>query len=226
MRIRKVIGWMVFGSLVGGAIAQSLHATPTRARKLSAKQVEVITDTQGGKWFRVNGAGSLDDLVSWAGKNGLSNLTQAEIKGTFNLFDGNITFAQKALLSSKEIVSGKTLPELVQHFNLPTIPSAQSLTPYQARIWYSWQKSQISILVNRSNGLEAAAREAVEMRNTIRTTTRTSMKDVDMADFLNIKGKNMTWDEAFIKYGGDYEKIIEGSMRGRGAIDELFKIPK
>ena len=47
-----------------------------------------------------------------------------------------------------------------------------------------------------------------------------------MADFLNIKGKNMTWDEAFIKYGGDYEKIIEGSMRGRGAIDELFKIPK
>jgi hypothetical protein len=174
----------------------------------------------------VQGAGSLDDLVSWASKNGLSNLTQAEIKGTFELFDGNISFAQKALLSSKEIVAGKTLPELAQHFNLPTIPSAQSLTPYQARVWYSWRKSQISTLVNRSNGLEAAAREALEMRNTIRTTTRNSMKDTDIANFLNTKEVNMTWEEAMSKYNSNYEEIIQASMRGRGVVDVLFQIPK
>jgi hypothetical protein len=62
----------------------------------------------------VNNAGSIDDLLSWAGENGLSNLTEIEIKGTLDLFEGNIQFAQKALLSSKEIVIEKTLSE---HFN-------------------------------------------------------------------------------------------------------------
>jgi len=87
-------------------------------------------------------------------------------------------------------------------------------------------KAQSPLKRRDSAGGEAAAREAVGMRNTIRTTTRTSMKDVDIADFLNSIEMNMTWDEAFVKYGGDYEKIIEGSMRGRGVVDELFKIPK
>jgi hypothetical protein len=197
--------------------------------KIKAK-LETFAKSKG---WNLNGAGSLDDLVSWASKNGLGNLTQAEIKGTFDLFEGNISFAQKALLSSKEIVAGKTLPELAQHFNLPTIPSAQSLTPYQARVWYSWRKSQISTLVNRSNGLEAAAREAVEMRNTIRTNTRTSMKDVDIADFLNTKEANKTFDvlyseksKLFTNQDDIYNAIIESSMKGRGVVDELFKIPK
>ena len=36
----------------------------------------------------------------------------------------------------------------------------------------------------------------------------------------------MTWDKAFLKYNGDYEKIIDASMRGRGVVDVLFQIPK
>jgi len=32
LRIKKIIGWVVFGLLVGGTIAQELCATPTRAR--------------------------------------------------------------------------------------------------------------------------------------------------------------------------------------------------
>jgi len=67
---------------------------------------------------------------------------------------------------------------------------------------------------------------AVQMRNTIRTTTRTSMKDVEIADFLNTKEVNKTWDEAFLKYNGEYEKIIDASMRGRGVVDVLLQIPK
>jgi hypothetical protein len=80
--------------------------------------------------------------------------------------------------------------------------------------------------VNRSNGLEAAAKEALEMRNTIRTTTRNSMKDTDIANFLNTKEVNMTWEEAMSKYNGNYEEIIQASMRGRGVVDVLFQIPK
>jgi len=34
LRIKKIIGWVVFGLLVGGTIAQELCATPTRARDL------------------------------------------------------------------------------------------------------------------------------------------------------------------------------------------------
>jgi hypothetical protein len=169
---------------------------------------------------------NLDDLKLWAKNNGLGNLTDIEIKGTFDFFDGNISFSQKALLSTKDIVSGKNINELASHFNLLVSPSAQSLTPYQARIWYSWRKSKISSLVDKSKGLESAAKEALEMRNTIRTTTRQSMIDTDIADFLNTKEVNMTWTQAMTKYNGNYNEIINASMRGRGLIDELFKIPK
>ena len=55
---------------------------------------------------------NLDDLKIWAKNNGLSNLTDVEIKGTFDLFEGNITFSQKALTSTKDIVPGKSLDEL------------------------------------------------------------------------------------------------------------------
>jgi len=94
-------------------------------------------------------------------------------------------------------------------------------------------KSKISSLVDKSNDLEAAAREAVEMRNTIRTTTREAMKDVDIADFLNTKEVNRTFDDLyteksnlFTNQNEIYNAIIESSMKGRGIVDELFKIPK
>lgn len=64
------------------------------------------------------------------------------------------------------------------------------------------------------------------MRNNIRTTTRLSMKDNDIADFLNEKELNLTWEDAMNKYNGDYQEIINASMRGRGSVDILFKIPK
>jgi hypothetical protein len=74
--------------------------------------------------------------------------------------------------------------------------------------------------------IECAAGEALEMRNSIRTTTRQSMRDTDIADFLNTKEVNMTWEDAMSKYNGNYEEIIQASMRGRGIVDVLFQIPK
>lgn len=168
----------------------------------------------------------MDDLVSWASKNRLSNLSRTELDDIFKFVDNNFDFAKRVANSTKEIQTASTLTELAGKLNLPITPTAQSLTPYQARVWYSWRKSQISTLVNRSNGLEAAAREALEMRNTIRTTTRNSMKDTDIANFLNTKEVNMTWEEAMSKYNGNYEEIIQASMRGRGVVDVLFQIPK
>jgi len=52
------------------------------------------------------------------------------------------------------------------------------------------------------------------------------MKDNDIADFLNEKELNLTWEDAMNKYNGDYQEIINASMRGRGSVDILFKIPK
>lgn len=35
----------------------------------------------------------------------------------------------------------------------------------------------------------------------------------------------MTWENAINKYGNNYQEIIHASMRGRGWLNELFKIP-
>ena len=51
------------------------------------------------------------------------------------------------------------------------------------------------------------------------------MKDTDIAYYLDAKELNMTWGAALNKYGTDYNEIIQASMRGRGWLNALFKIP-
>lgn len=63
------------------------------------------------------------------------------------------------------------------------------------------------------------------MRNEIRSGARQGMKDSDTADFLDSKELNMTWEDALKKYGTDYNEIIQASMRGRGFLNNFFKIP-
>lgn len=167
----------------------------------------------------------LEELVAFAKAENL-NLGEADVKRVLEGFDGNVDFSKRVLLSTKEIVEGKTLKEVAEKLKLPADPAEASLTPYQTRVWYSWRKSLIGSLVDRSQGPEQAARNALNMRNEIRTKARLSMKDTDIADFLNEKELNMTWEQAFEKYKGNYEDIISASMRGRGGVDTLFKIPK
>ena len=59
------------------------------------------------------------------------------------------------------------------------------------------------------------------------------MKDVDIADFLNTIEPNKTFDgiyseksKLFSNQNDIYNAIIESSMKGRGVVDELYKIPK
>lgn len=59
------------------------------------------------------------------------------------------------------------------------------------------------------------------------------MIDTDIADFLNTKEINKTFDylyfdksKLFTNQDDIYNAIIESSMKGRGAVDILSKIPK
>ncbi len=169
--------------------------------------------------------GSLDDLVSWASKNGLSNLSRTELDDIFKFVDNNFDFAKRVANSTKEIQTALTLTELAGKLNLPITPIAKSLTPYQTRVWYSWRKAKIGDLIDKTQTLENQAKQALNLRNEIRSGARQGMKDSDIADFLDSKELNMTWEQATIKYNGDYDKIIEASMRGRPTVDNVFKIP-
>jgi hypothetical protein len=167
----------------------------------------------------------LAEISEFAKQEGLQ-FNDSELQQIIDMFENNMDFAKRVLISTKEVVEGKNIVDIAQTMQLPEIPADSSLTPYQTRVWYSWQKSLIGSKVDRSKGLESAAREALSRRNLIRTKARTAMKDTDIADFLNAKELNMTWEQAYAKYTGDYEAIIGASMRGRGGVDVLFKIPK
>lgn len=82
------------------------------------------------------------------------------------------------------------------------------------------------------------AREAVEMRNTIRTTARNYMQDRKLAEYLQQNEVNQVW-ESFIKKTEDkllkqgvdisnkniiWNEIIDNSMHGREDVDKLFKL--
>jgi hypothetical protein len=127
------------------------------------------------------------------------------------------------------------IDDIAASLNLPISPTPQSLTPYEARVWYSWRKTKIGVTIDYAPGLEAAARQAVDLRNTIRSGTRDCMLDADIAQFLNSKEVNKTFQELYVEKAISlspttpdkiYEAIIESSMKGRGLVDILYKIPK
>jgi hypothetical protein len=58
------------------------------------------------------------------------------------------------------------------------------------------------------------------------------MKDTDIANFLNTKEPNKTWEQLVQEkidkgFTGDaiYQEIISSSMKGRPTVDNVFKIP-
>ncbi|MBN9293980.1 MAG: hypothetical protein J0G96_08375 [Flavobacteriia bacterium] len=180
----------------------------------------------------VKGAASLDDLVAWASQNGLSHLTRAELNDIFKFVDNNFDFAKRVAKSTKEIQSASTLTELASKLNLPITPTAKSLTPYQTRVWYSWRKAKIGDMINKKLSLENQAKQAVNLRNEIRSGARQAMKDSDIADYLDTKELNKTWEQLVQEkidkgFTDDaiYQEIINSSMKGRPTVDNVFKIP-
>jgi hypothetical protein len=187
------------------------------------------------KWTnQVSPAAKMDTIQKAAVLNDLTTFAQAEslkcakpqLQQLLDLFENNLDFSKRVLLSTKEIVDSNSIVVIAQHLKLPENPANATLTLYQTRVWYSWQKSLIGKQVDRSKGLEQAAMNAFKRRNEIRTKARLAMRDTDIADFLNKKEVNLTWKQVFKKNKGNYEEIILSSMRGRSAVDLLFKIPK
>ncbi|MEY4934881.1 MAG: hypothetical protein RIS64_1240 [Bacteroidota bacterium] len=181
-----------------------------------------------------NAAAKVDTIQKMAALKDLTAFAQAEtlpfakpqLQQLLDLFENNLNFSKRVLLSTKEVVDSNSIVALAKHLKLLENPVHGTLTLYQTRVWYSWQKSLIGKQVDRSKGVEQAAMSAFKRRNEIRTKARFAMRDADIADFLNKKEVNMTWKQVFKKNKGNYEEIILSSMRGRSAVDLLFKIPK
>lgn len=170
--------------------------------------------------------------MDWASRNGFSHLTTRKLDDVFKFVDNNFDFAKRVVSSTKEIQSASTLTELAEKLKLPFTPSAKSLTPYQTRVWYSWRKASISDLIDKTNTLENQAKQAVNMRNEIRSGARQSMKDSDIANYLDSKELNKTWeqlvqektDKGFLG-NAIFQEIINSSMKGRPTVDNVFRIP-
>ncbi|RRJ86689.1 hypothetical protein EG240_15890 [Paenimyroides tangerinum] len=175
---------------------------------------------------------TLDDFVFWASNNGFSHLSRTELDDIFKFVDNNFDFAKRVANSTKEIQSASSLTELAGKLNLSTNPASKSLTPYETRVWYSWRKANIENMIDKTQTLESQAKQAVNMRNEIRSGARQAMKDSDIADYLDTKELNKTWeqlvqekiDKGFIG-NAIYEEIISSSMKGRPTVDNVFKIP-
>ena len=113
---------------------------------------------------------------------------------------------------------GLSLMDLVKKYNLTSDPQKGSLSIYQTRIWYKWQESLISSNLDYGQSLEDVARQAFEMRNSIRTKARISMANTKWAEFLFKNESNLTFDDLVLKnrargYEGDelWKKIIQSS---------------
>lgn len=173
------------------------------------------------------------DLLKLAKINRMKILAE-EIQTIIKLTGGRKDLAEGILLSLKEVIEGKSVLQLVRRFGITEVPLVNSLSNYQARIWYTWRKMQIEKIISKIPNLEDKAKKAFELRNEFRTTTRRYMKDRKLANYLEIAEKNQEWDSfvTFLKeekkLSGNnlWEYIIRKSQFGRDEVDKLFKIEK
>jgi filamentous hemagglutinin len=130
------------------------------------------------------------------------------------------------------VVEGKTLAQLFQQFNIPSIPSANTLSNYKVRIWYKYTKANIENVIDKKKSLELQAKQAFNLRNTYRSNARDYMQDRKLAEYLQQNEVNEVWENFIqttsIKTGktGDalWSEIRDKSMHGRERVDELFKL--
>lgn len=157
-----------------------------------------------------------------------------ELQTIIKLTGGKKDLAEGILFSLKEVIEGKGVLQLVRIFGIKEVPIINSLSNYQARIWYTWRKMQIEKVISRISKLEEKAKKAFELRNEFRTATRQYMSDRKLANYLEQVEKNQEWEKLLQRtlkkdeVGGNlekaYKKIIETSQTGRDGVDDLFKL--
>jgi hypothetical protein len=170
-----------------------------------------------------------DDLIDFIAVNGLK-LTEEEIGFVINLVKGKQSLVENILLSTKEIIEGKSISELMFYFKIADPPILHSLSNYQARIWYTFKKLKIDEVIESLKTLEEKAHKAFDLRNEYRSATRNYMKDRKLAEYLEEVEKNIEWEE-YIKFKGKtfkgddlWNEIIKTSQKGRDNVDKLFKL--
>jgi len=96
------------------------------------------------------------------------------------------------------------------------------MSDLEAREWYLEQEGKIDGLLDRTAPLDQQARQAFDIRNDIRTMARESMVDQVRAGELYGTRPNMTWNEALVKYDGDFSEIIAAAQRSDPVVNAIF----
>jgi hypothetical protein len=221
-----IIGEWIPGGFTKNGVAESVLIGSENIKH--NKDINQLINQFPGNWEiikDINNITNIDELNIWSVKNGINYISPSELESICSFVTNNYEFAKKILLSTKDIILENNLADLSSTLKLNIVPKTQSLTLYETRVWYCWRKANISDLLDKTSSLESQARQAFDLRNKIRSMARAAMKDTDIAIFLDSQEANMTWDQVFVKYEGDFNKIIEASMKGRPMIDLIFKIP-
>ncbi len=182
----------------------------------------------------VNGAGSIvnsaDELASFVIQNGIRN--DIDLNFVILMTNGRRDLIEGILLSTKEVIDGQSIQQLITHFNITNIPSVNSLSNYQTRIWYHFKKSNIPNLIDNNVSLENQALQAFNLRNQYRAQARNFMSDRSLAVFLEANEQNLDWSN-YVNYlqtskglSGDaaWNYIINSATTGRDGVDALFKL--
>ncbi len=173
---------------------------------------------------------SADELMDFVIANGIR--ADIDLDYVIKFTKGRRDLCESVLLSTKEVVDGKNVQQLIQHFNIPDIPSANSLSNYQSRIWYHYKKSNIPNLLDNTKSIEIQAQQAFNLRNQYRIQARDFMSDKNLADFLIANEPNLTWS-GYVNYlqtekglsGSNlWNYIINSASSGRDGVDALFKL--
>ena len=107
---------------------------------------------------------------------------------------------------------------------IPQAPKPASLTNKQARDWYVNNVRNIGRMLDRTKPLMQQARQAFELRNQFKVQARSGMSDRATAEFLNRTERPLTWESAVSRYDGNWQEIINASMRTRSSVDAEFGI--
>ena len=175
---------------------------------------------------------SVEELTEFVIKNGIQ-IDKKGLEFVIVMVKGDRGLIESILLSTKEVIEGKTIEELVAFFKIIDPPKVGSLSNYQARIWYTLKKQKIGALIERESSLLAKAKKAFNLRNEFRAATRNFMKDKKLAGYLESVEKNMKWEEIMERtlkkekinsIEDAYNYIITTSKKGRDGVDKLFKI--
>lgn len=174
---------------------------------------------------------SADELMDFVITNGIR--ADIDLDYVIKFTKGRRDLCESVLLSTKDVVDGKNIQQLIQHFSIPNLPAANSLTNYQSRIWYHYKKSNITNLLDNTKSLEEQAQQAFNLRNQYRIQARDFMSDRYLADFLIANEQNWNWLD-YVEYVKNKEGLIEGpalwnhiitnSQVSRDGVDKLFKL--